>query len=775
MLKRSDKNSVCQRSLCGGVFTLKFLRTMTEADVLFHHPQFPFGAVGAGGRFFRGRNRAWAVSVLLCGAILTRGQSASPSTVFLVVGSDTAIWNATTTVDVYTRHPHYSQSSFTDPGSPSFQVMDPPWRSQFKDWFGNPIKFTWWMMGGNIFREADNLNVPLASAMTLYLMKKYHGDAIRQFGDELTLHYHTFIWSDYVGNGKFYWNQSRTFNECREDFDATLAQYLLEEGVFPVSFRSGWHFMDNDWQSYLNQLLPYSLHDDYGAHHAWSTNFVPIAGVEDWSHSEAAFVPFHPATNDYQVPGNGKGWNVRSIKMQNMVQANMDQLFSEASKGADQVACLWTHLPENFVTNVEKIGRFVRQSASNYPTVPFRYCTAVEAMQRWQGITNRIPPQLEVQENVQGQTVKLTISTSVPIFQETPFVCLRDAFRVYTNITPLCAAAGSNRWLVVLPTARNTLAKVGIAATGLDGNLVTRILRYLPDDLFIDNQDPQYFEIEGKWGSTTNAAWGTDARIAPLDSNAVAHAQWSLPISRSGVYDISVQIPPVTNAAANILFTVHGGATNLASALFTNPLPALQWVHLFSPPLKQSESNLLEMVVSGTNEPSSFAVADVVRVMPVADTNPPVLACSTNIVVLTANSNAIPVSFWATATDLGDPEPVISFQPPSGALFSPGTTQVLCTATDASGNSSECTFTVTVIGMPCCAPPQNQIAITPTANGFLLEFTGLSGQTCKIQRSADLNSGWSTIDTLPVPAGGVLQFEDKSPLQGKAFYRVEVQ
>jgi hypothetical protein len=77
--------------------------------------------------------------------------------------------------------------------------------------------------------------------------------------------------------------------------------------------------------------------------------------------------------------------------------------------------------------------------------------------------------------------------------------------------------------------------------------------------------------------------------------------------------------------------------------------------------------------------------------------------------------------------------------------------------------------------MPCCAPPQNQIAITPTANGFLLEFTGLSGQTCKIQRSADLNSGWSTIDTLPVPAGGVLQFEDKSPLQGKAFYRVEVQ
>src|SRR5262249_38329762 len=50
--------------------------------------------------------------------------SALPGHIYFVLGSDTAIWNAGTTVDVYTRHPYYSQESFTLTNSPSYQVMD---------------------------------------------------------------------------------------------------------------------------------------------------------------------------------------------------------------------------------------------------------------------------------------------------------------------------------------------------------------------------------------------------------------------------------------------------------------------------------------------------------------------------------------------------------------------------------------------------------------------------------------------------------------------------
>ncbi len=186
----------------------------------------------------------WAVATDASGLTATSGiahvtltnERSGAGTVYLVVGSDTAIWNDGNTVDVYTQYPYYPQDFYTDPSSPSYQVMDPSWRSQFTDSFGQPVKFTWWLMGGNIYRAAINQNVPIPNTMVPYLMTKYHGAAMRQFGDELSLHYHTFIWSDYNGDGKFYWNQSQTFEECREDFEYTLAQYLLEEEIFPVSF-----------------------------------------------------------------------------------------------------------------------------------------------------------------------------------------------------------------------------------------------------------------------------------------------------------------------------------------------------------------------------------------------------------------------------------------------------------------------------------------------------------------------------------------------------------
>ena len=537
---------------------------------------------------------------------------------YLVVGSDTAIWNGVGTVDVYTRYPYYRQDSFTDSNAPIYQVMDPAWRDQFKDFFGQPIKFTWWMMGGNIYRDAINLNVPIANTMTLHLMKQYHGAAIRQFGDEVSLHYHTYLWSDYNENGVFYWNQSRTFNELRADFDVTLAQYLLEEGVFPVSFRSGWHFMDQDWQLYLNQLIPFCLHDNYPTKVSWYTNATgPIDGVEDWSRAPSAFVPFHPATNDYQLVGESPGWNVRSVKIQNLTQTILDQMFAEASRGTDQVACLWDHLPENFVANIARLGSLVGQAALNNPNVPFRYCTAVEAMQRWLGLTNQSPPQLSVDQVLKGTNLSLVITSSVPIFQERPFVCTRDVFQQYSNLTPFCTPAGSNSWTIDLGLPTNLLAKVAVAITDEAGNLATQTLRFLPDDLYVDNRDPGYTEQQGSWTSTTNAAWGTDARLMLLTSNSTAQAGWDLPLSNAGRYRLAVQVPSLAKAATNVVFDVLAGGTNLLTVTLPAGISTNQWTFLGSVALDQALSNRVEMVVSGKNQTNAYAIADVLRIVPV--------------------------------------------------------------------------------------------------------------------------------------------------------------
>jgi hypothetical protein len=185
------------------------------------------------------------------------------------------------------------------------------------------------------------------------------------------------------------------------------------------------------------------------------------------------------------------------------------------------------------------------------------------------------------------------------------------------NLTPLCASAALNTWTLKVPVPRDKIAKIGIAVTDLAGNLATRIIRYLPDDLYLDNLDPQYSEIQGDWTSTSNAAWGTDARIALLASNDTAEASWSLPVSASGLYNFAIQVPAITNGATNLVFKLQAGQSNVCSVSLTNGLPHNQWKFLCSAFLDQTVSNSLEMIVAGTNQPGTFAVVDVISMVPI--------------------------------------------------------------------------------------------------------------------------------------------------------------
>jgi len=81
----------------------------------------------------------------------------------------------------------------------------------------------------------------------------------------------------------------------------------------------------------------------------------------------------------------------------------------------------------------------------------------------------------------------------------------------------------------------------------------------------------------------------------------------------------------------------------------------------------------------------------------VQDTEPPQLICPANIAVNTTpgQTSGPPVSYTASAVDNCANAPA-SCLPPSGSLFPIGVTAVTCTASDASQNSTACSFTVTV-------------------------------------------------------------------------------
>ncbi len=480
------------------------------------------------------------LAALLSTAMVVRGQS--PGNVYLVLGSDTAIWEG---MDTSRYQCHYNIDLYTNQTRNAHNVMDPAFRSRFVDSYGQTLKLTWWMMAGQIFRYADNTDVPVPNTMTLHLMKQYHGAAIQQYGDELTLHYHTFAWTNYYG-GTPSWAQANSFLECQNDFDFTVAQFLLEEGLYPVSFRSGWEWMDKDYQNHLNLLLPFSL----------EANWWPV------------WVPYHPSTSNYRVAGDGKGWNTRCIYMANISQAQMNGMFAQAAAGTDQLACIWAHLPEtDFLTNIANVNAKAQLSASNYPTVKFRYCTAVEAMQRWLNTITQAAPQLDVVEEIQGDTLTLHLQTEKPIFQAQPFVAWKDIYQ-HTTVVP-CSSAGSNSWRVTVPFPRGGIAQVGIAVTDDSGHLTTRILPYVeipPSpppptnvEIVVDNASAT---IVDSWSTGISSAdkFGPDYRYKNQGDGS-AYLQFTPTVTNAGNYQVWEWHPQGSNRTTNAphVITYSGG------------------------------------------------------------------------------------------------------------------------------------------------------------------------------------------------------------------------
>ncbi len=86
------------------------------------------------------------------------------------------------------------------------------------------------------------------------------------------------------------------------------------------------------------------------------------------------------------------------------------------------------------------------------------------------------------------------------------------------------------------------------------------------------------------------------------------------------------------------------------------------------------------------------------QIITVNDVTAPVITCPANITVSTPiGSCTAVVNFTPTATDNCSGAVAIVSVPASGSVFSLGTTTVTSTATDACGNSSSCTFNITVL------------------------------------------------------------------------------
>ena len=153
-----------------------------------------------------------------------------------------------------------------------------------------------------------------------------------------------------------------------------------------------------------------------------------------------------------------------------------------------------------------------------------------------------------------------------------------------------------------------------------------------------------------------------------------------------------------------------------------------------------------QFVAAGNFVGSNAAVGfNVMAAVNEQDQTPPALNLPNAMTVEATGANGAVVNFNVTATDAVDPNPTVSCTPQSGSTFALGTTQVSCTATDASGNTSEPgTFDVTVrdTTAPTIANVPANITVNATsAAGAVVTYASPS--------ATDLVSGTRPVNCTP--------------------------
>jgi hypothetical protein len=126
----------------------------------------------------------------------------------------------------------------------------------------------------------------------------------------------------------------------------------------------------------------------------------------------------------------------------------------------------------------------------------------------------------------------------------------------------------------------------------------------------------------------------------------------------------------------------------------------------------------------------------------IVDTYAPSLILPSDITKEAAGAFGAAVTYTVTASDAGDPAPVLSCSPTSGSTFPFGTTAVNCSATDAASNTASGNFNVTV--------QDKTSPIVTVPSDITAEATGPSGAAVSFSASAsDLVDGLVAVSCLP--------------------------
>jgi hypothetical protein len=273
-----------------------------------------------------------------------------------------------------------------------------------------------------------------------------------------------------------------------DDLYQILCRRVIDRNFFPASYRAGFQAERPDSHWFLEQFIPYDISNMATADTSDIDASIDFRNGRsgNWRKAPHDWTVYHPAHDDYQVPGNcrrliGRALNLNS-RIARMTQQEMDLAFERAQRGEQVLVGLCSHDWRDLVPEVDSAFAFVRTASRNHPDVPFFYSSCRDAF-RAQLATEPAQPPLELSLRFHpaqsGDVPFIEIRTEAgTVFGPQPFLAIKTRSRRYVHDNLDFDTSGRTWYYAfhgdTLPWT--DVETVAVAANDMRGNTV--VLRY---------------------------------------------------------------------------------------------------------------------------------------------------------------------------------------------------------------------------------------------------------------------------------------------------------
>jgi hypothetical protein len=250
--------------------------------------------------------------------------------------------------------------------------------------------------------------------------------------DGLHFHYHPHSFSREAHRcATHWWSASDSLHQI-------ISRRVIDHHWFPAAHRPGFHVIRPDSHWFLEQHIPFDFSNQAMVDTGVDRAQFGLSGGRfgDWRRAPATWEPYHPSTDDYQVPGNCRRWIARCLNVGTryrlLEERDVRQAFKEASEGKPVILAITNHDFRNMGPDINATRELLRRVATDFPDVPFLFSEAVTAMQSALNLAPLPPCELEMMiQRVSNSTHVLKVHSSTPTFGPQPWLALRTVGGTY--------------------------------------------------------------------------------------------------------------------------------------------------------------------------------------------------------------------------------------------------------------------------------------------------------------------------------------------------------